>query len=83
MGKKYPFITTLREDAYLNQPDEALASLSFMRNYSTCYVSDFYGSDLEIWLKQQGIDTIILGGATASGSIRATAIEAFQMGFTS
>lgn len=80
-GKKYPFITTLREDAYLNQPDEALASLSFMRNYSTCYVSDFYGSDLEIWLKQQGIDTIILGGATASGSIRATAIEAFQMGF--
>lgn len=80
-GKKYPFITTLTEDAYLNQIDEALVDAPFVRNHSTCYVSDFYGNDLESWLKQQGIDTIILGGVTASGSIRATAIEAFQMGF--
>ena len=80
-GKKYPFITTLTEDAYLNQIDEALMNSSFSRNHSTCYVSDFYGNDMESWLKQQDIDTIILGGATASGSIRATAIEAFQMGF--
>ncbi|MCW2481126.1 isochorismatase family protein [Candidatus Symbiopectobacterium sp. NZEC135] len=80
-GKKYPFITTLTEDAYLNRIDEALGDAPFERNHSTCYVSDFYGHDLAAWLKQQGIDTLILGGVTASGSIRATAIEAFQMGF--
>ncbi|PJX56595.1 MULTISPECIES: isochorismatase family protein [unclassified Klebsiella] len=80
-GKKYPFITRLTEDAYLNQIDEALANAPFSRNHETYYISDFFGNTLDVWLKQQGIDTIILGGVTASGSIRATAIEAFQMGF--
>ncbi|MGK2888552.1 MAG: isochorismatase family protein [Candidatus Malihini olakiniferum] len=81
MGKKHPFINMLTKDAYLNRIDEALADAPFERNHSTCYVSNFYGHDLVAWLKQQGIDTIILDGVTASGSIRATAIEAFQMDF--
>ncbi|MCL2897542.1 isochorismatase family protein [Brenneria tiliae] len=80
-GKKFSSITVLAEDAYLNRIDAALESVAFDRMQSTCYISDLHGHDLTMWLKQQGVDTLILGGVTASGSLRATAIEAFQAGF--
>ncbi|MEC5318063.1 isochorismatase family protein [Brenneria populi subsp. brevivirga] len=80
-GKKFSSITALTEDAYLNQTDAALEDFAFDRLQSTCYISDLHGHDLAAWLKRQGVDTLILGGVTASGSLRATAIEAFQEGF--
>lgn len=80
-GRKFPSIASLTDGAYLNRIDAALESVAFDRTQSTCYISDLYGHDLAEWLSRQGIDTIILGGVTASGSIRATAIEAFQQGF--
>ncbi|PWC21336.1 MerR family transcriptional regulator [Brenneria roseae subsp. roseae] len=80
-GKKFSSITVLTDGAYLNRTDAALEDISFDRMQSTCYISDFHGHDLANWLKQRDVDTVILGGVTASGSLRATAIEAFQEGF--
>ncbi|MEA9389195.1 isochorismatase family protein [Acerihabitans sp. TG2] len=79
-GKKFPSLTVLKDDSYLNQIDDALADIPFDRCQETCYISDLHHDDLMGYLASQGIDTLILAGATASGSIRATAIEAFQQG---
>ncbi len=79
-GKKFPSLTVLGEDAYLNRIDDALSDIPFDRQQATCYVSDLHHENLPRYLQAEGIDTLILAGATASGSIRATAIEAFQQG---
>jgi maleamate amidohydrolase len=43
--------------------------------------SAFFGTNLSAILVAQGIDTVVLCGATTSGCIRATAIDLLQYGF--
>lgn len=43
--------------------------------------SAFFGTNLAAILISQGIDSIILCGATTSGCVRATAIDLLQLGF--
>ena len=45
------------------------------------YASAFFGTDLITRLNSIRVDTIILSGCTTSGCIRATAVDAIQMGF--
>ena len=45
------------------------------------YASCFFGSDLVPRLLNLGIDTLIMTGATTSGCVRATAVDAVQYGF--
>jgi nicotinamidase-related amidase len=44
--------------------------------------SAFFGTNLASVLISQGIDSVILCGATTSGCVRATAIDLLQYGFT-
>jgi maleamate amidohydrolase len=43
--------------------------------------SAFFGTNLAAILVSQGVDTVVLCGATTSGCIRATAIDLLQYGF--
>ncbi len=43
--------------------------------------SAFFGTNLAAILLSQGVDTVILCGATTSGCIRATAVDLLQLGF--
>ena len=43
--------------------------------------SAFFGTNLTAVLLSQGVDTVILCGATTSGCIRATAIDLLQYGW--
>ena len=43
--------------------------------------SGFFGTNLASILLTQGVDSIVLCGATTSGCIRATAIDLLQYGF--
>ncbi|MGO1972023.1 MAG: isochorismatase family protein [Propionibacteriaceae bacterium] len=43
--------------------------------------SAFFGTNLVSVLVRQGVDTIVLCGASTSGCIRATAVDAMQYGF--
>lgn len=45
------------------------------------YASAFFGTSLASLLVSQGIDTLILAGASTSGCIRASAVDAVQHGF--
>jgi maleamate amidohydrolase len=44
--------------------------------------SGFYGTTLAGQLRARGVDTIVLTGATTSGCVRASAVDAVQEGFT-
>lgn len=44
--------------------------------------SAFFGTDLSAILISQGVDTVVITGATTSGCVRATAVDAVQSGFT-
>ena len=43
--------------------------------------SMFFGTPLVTWLTRQAIDTVLIGGATTSGCVRATINDAFSHGF--
>lgn len=45
------------------------------------YASAFFATDLSSQLSTQHVDTVILTGATTSGCIRASAIDALQYGY--
>ena len=44
-------------------------------------IAAFFGTNLAAILISQGIDSIVLCGATTSGCVRATAIDLLQYGF--
>ena len=61
-------------DARLHQgPDDSLLS----KKYASC----FYGTDLVSRLLAHNVDTLIITGCTTSGCVRATAVDACQVGF--
>jgi maleamate amidohydrolase len=45
------------------------------------YASCFFGTDLVARLQTRGVDTLIIVGATTSGCVRATAVDACSYGF--
>ncbi|KUI28441.1 isochorismatase family protein [Mycobacterium sp. GA-2829] len=44
--------------------------------------SAFFGTDLAALLTARGVNTVVITGATTSGCVRATAVDAVQSGFT-
>jgi maleamate amidohydrolase len=44
------------------------------------YASAFFGTDLASFLATQRVDTVIVGGCTTSGCVRATVVDALQYG---
>jgi maleamate amidohydrolase len=46
------------------------------------YPSAFFGTPLAATLHAAGVDTVVLGGFSTSGCVRASALDALQYGFT-
>lgn len=46
-----------------------------------CYPSAFFGTDLAARLRSLDIDTLLIGGLSTSGCVRATALDALCYGF--
>ena len=45
------------------------------------FASGFFGTGLSSFLTAAGVDTLIVTGATTSGCVRATVVDALQYGF--
>lgn len=43
--------------------------------------SAFFGTSLAAWLTQRGVKTLLVAGAVTSGCIRASVVDAMQLGF--
>lgn len=80
--KKFPSLQILdRESSWVNI-HPALSHYPFDLISHTVYISSLYDEKIDNFLKQQQIDTVILAGATTSGSIRAAAVDALQRGYS-
>lgn len=45
------------------------------------WASGFFGTGLDVWLRAQGADAVVVTGLTTSGCVRATAVDALQHDF--
>lgn len=66
-GRPYPFL-----EAVAPQPKDWIIEKR--------YPSVFFGTQLATMLIQLGVDTLLVGGQTTSGCVRATVIDAFSLG---
>jgi maleamate amidohydrolase len=43
--------------------------------------SAFFGTPLSTWLRELGVDTLVVGGETTSGCVRASVVDGYSHGF--
>ncbi len=79
--KKFPALTGLRIGERSEEVDPRLAPREDETIVRKKGASAFFGTNLTAILVSQGVDTVVLCGATTSGCIRATAIDLMQNGF--
>ncbi|MGJ9385742.1 isochorismatase family protein [Salipaludibacillus sp. CF4.18] len=80
-GRKFPSLKILEKESEWTKVHDSLLGETFDLMNNTVYINDFFNSPVNDFLKEKNIDTVILIGTTTSGSIRSTAIEAFQHGY--
>lgn len=81
--KKFPALTGLRIGERSEEVDPRLGRREDETIVRKKGASAFFGTNLTAILVSQGVDTVVLCGATTSGCIRATAVDLMQNGFPS
>ncbi|WP_413789758.1 isochorismatase family protein [Bordetella pertussis] len=78
---KVPGMLTLKEHAPASAivPQLAPQAGEYVVRKST--PSAFYGTMLAAWLAQRGVQTLLVAGATTSGCVRASVVDAMSAGF--
>ncbi|WP_339082395.1 isochorismatase family protein [Hyphomicrobium sp. ghe19] len=79
--KKMAALELLQADNPLSRFCPEVAPISRETVIVKQVASAFFGTNLALALRARGVDTIVLAGASTSGSIRATAVDGFQYGF--
>jgi maleamate amidohydrolase len=77
-GIKAPGLLALTEHAPAGQIVPELAPIAGELVVRKQQPSAFYGTGLGAWLVQRGVDTIVVTGATTSGCVRATVVDALS-----
>jgi len=80
-AKKIAGLTILRNGSTAVQVDERLERAPDEAILVKKYASAFFGTDLGSRLTSRSIDTILIAGCSTSGCVRATAVDALQLGF--
>jgi Amidases related to nicotinamidase len=78
---KIPALKELTEHAPASQIVTALLPLAAERVVRKTVASAFFGTGLAEWLRQGGVDTVVVAGCTTSGCVRATVVDAMQFNF--
>jgi nicotinamidase-related amidase len=78
---KAPALATLRPGSRWVEVDERLGRLADEPVLVKLFASAFFGTELDALLRHDGCDTVIVTGASTSGCVRATAVDALQYGY--
>jgi maleamate amidohydrolase len=78
---KAPALATLRPGSRWVEVDSRLARRPDEPVLVKLFASAFFGTDLDGRLRAAGCDTVIVTGASTSGCVRATAVDALQHGY--
>lgn len=78
---KVPALLALEAGSRWGEIDPRLAPREMEPVLNKLFASAFYGTGLPSLLAAAGIDTLIVTGASTSGCVRATAVDALQYGY--
>jgi maleamate amidohydrolase len=78
---KIPALRTLVPGTRWPQVDERIAPRADEPVLAKLFASAFFGTPLAAMLAAHGADTVIVTGASTSGCVRATAVDAVQHGY--
>lgn len=79
--EKMPGLAALEAGSRMAQIDTAIAPRPDEPVLTKLFASGFYGTALNSLLAAHGCDSVILTGASTSGCVRATAVDALQHGY--
>ncbi|TVS09402.1 MAG: isochorismatase family protein [Gammaproteobacteria bacterium] len=75
---KLPDLELLQAGSKWVELDPGLHRAEGDRVLEKTHPSCFHGTDLDAWLRQVGVDSVVVTGFTTSGCVRATAVDALQ-----
>ena len=78
---KVPALLTLEAGGRWAEIDPRIAPRSSEPVLNKLFASGFFGTPLGALLTAAGVDTLVITGASTSGCVRATAVDALQHGF--
>jgi maleamate amidohydrolase len=78
---KAPALATLRPSSPWVEVDARLQRRPHEPVLVKLFASAFFGTELDEQLRAAGCDTVIVTGASTSGCVRATAVDALQYGY--
>lgn len=78
---KVPALLTLEAGSRWPEIDPRIAPRENEPVLNKLFASGFFGTGLSSLLTAAGVDTLIITGASTSGCVRATAVDALQYGF--
>ncbi len=78
---KVPSLLTLTEDNRDSAIVPELTPCPGELVLRKCVPSAFFGTSLGPWLTQHGVQTLVVAGATTSGCVRASVVDAMSYGF--
>ena len=79
--KKVPALKAYLDDSPLGAFPPTLQPRSDEVIVTKQYASAFFGTSLASTLRNMGVDTVVMGGFSTSGCVRASALDALQNGF--
>jgi maleamate amidohydrolase len=79
--RKVPALAKLTERAPANQIVPELSPRPDETILRKTQPSAFFGTGYADWLKQRGVDTVIIAGCTTSGCVRATVVDSMSHDF--
>lgn len=79
--RKIPVLTVFDRGSRHGAFPDVLQPLAGERVFTKQYPSAFFGTCLAEELTASGIDTLVIGGFSTSGCVRASALDAMQYGF--
>jgi maleamate amidohydrolase len=79
--EKLPALNVLTPDSPWVGIDPRLPLEDGDRRFEKALASCFHGTPLDRWLRQAGVDTVVVTGFTTSGCVRASAVDALQWGY--
>ena len=78
---KVPALLTLKAGSRWGEIDPRIAPGEMEPVLNKLFASAFYGTGLPSLLAAAGVDTLIVTGASTSGCVRATVVDALQYGY--
>lgn len=75
---RVPALNLLTPDSHWVSFDPRLPVIDSDLRLEKRHASSFHGTDLDNWLQQRGVDSLVVTGLTTSGCVRATAVDGLQ-----